>query len=278
MDTEVSRDKLKMYTPSIIAPEPRSKRMGLAEMLGLKSNVIPIIAGPCGIESKEQLKSVGNYLKSKSMKLMRGGAYKPRTSPYSFQGLGEEGLEILREVGEMYDLITVTEVLDVRDVDIVAKYADVLQIGARNMFNYQLLKEVGRQNKPVLLKRGVCATVMEFLYAAEYIAAEGNKKIILCERGIRTYETSTRYTLDISSIPIIKKEIDLPIIADISHSLGRKDIISPVAKAVFAAGADGIMVEVHPNPKEALSDGFQQLDFMEFTSLLEGISSYLKAY
>lgn len=278
MDTEVSRDKLKMYTPSIIAPEPRSKRMGLAEMLGLKSNVIPIIAGPCGIESKEQLKSVGNYLKSKSIKLMRGGAYKPRTSPYSFQGLGEEGLEILREVGEMYDLITVTEVLDVRDVDKVAKYADVLQIGARNMFNYQLLKEVGRQNKPVLLKRGVCATVMEFLYAAEYVAAEGNKKIILCERGIRTYETSTRYTLDISCIPIIKKEIDLPIIADLSHSLGRKDIVSPVAKAVFAAGADGIMVEVHPNPKEALSDGFQQLDFMEFTSLLEGISSYLKAY
>jgi len=278
MDKEATSNKWKIDIPRMIVSEPRSKSVGLAQMFNLDSKVIPVIAGPCAVENMKQLKTVGNFLRSREIKFLRGGAYKPRTSPYSFQGLGEEGLKILKEVGEMYDLITVTELLDIRDVDKVARYADVLQIGARNMFNYELLKEAGRQNKPVLLKRGICATVMEFIYAAEYIASEGNRNIILCERGIRTYETSTRNTLDISSIPIIKKDIGLPLIVDLSHSLGRKDIVCPIAKAVFAAGADGIMVELHPNPQKALCDGFQQLDFMEFTSLMDSISCRDKLY
>ncbi|WP_432409078.1 bifunctional 3-deoxy-7-phosphoheptulonate synthase/chorismate mutase [Wukongibacter sp. M2B1] len=272
MDKEAVCDKWEKDIPRLIVSETKEESIGLSEVLNLNTSVVPIIAGPCAVESRKQLKAIGSFLKDKGVKLLRGGAYKPRTSPYSFQGLEEEGLKILKEIGEEYNLITVTEILDIRNVEKVARYADVLQIGARNMFNYELLKEVGKQNKPVLLKRGLCATVMEFIYAAEYIAVEGNKNIILCERGIRTYETSTRNTLDISSIPIIKQDIGLPLIVDLSHSLGRKDIVCPVAKAVLAAGADGIMVELHDNPQEALCDGFQQLDFLEFTNLMDSIS------
>lgn len=229
------------------------------------------IAGPCSIEKTDYLDDVGKLLSNNQIKFIRGGAFKPRTSPYDFQGLGETGLIILNEIGKKYNLFTVTEVVDTRDVEITAKYVDIIQIGARNMYNYELLKEVGQTKYPVLLKRGLSATINEWMLAAEYIALQGNRKIILCERGIRTYETKTRNTLDISSIPIIKMETSLPIIVDLSHSLGRKDIIKPLAKAALAAGADGLMIEVHPYPELALSDGKQQLDFDEFLSLMKFI-------
>lgn len=232
-----------------------------------------IIAGPCSIENEEYMDQVGEALRDKGIRILRGGAFKPRTSPYTFQGLGKQGLEIIKNIGEKYDLITISEVLDTRYVKMMTEYVDILQIGSRSMHNIELLKEVGKTNHPVLLKRGFNATVEEFILAAEYIALEGNRKIILCERGIRTFETSTRNTLDISSIPIIKKETSLPIVVDLSHSLGRKDIINDIAKAVIAVGADGIMVEVHPNPNMALSDSSQQLDIKEFFELLKNLDT-----
>ena len=238
-------------------------------------NLLPgtpvIIAGPCAVENIRYLEDIAVLLNRVGVKFLRGGAYKPRTSPYDFQGLKEEGIKILSEIGKKYNLITVTEVVDTRDVDMLVKFVDVLQIGARNMQNFELLKEVGQTKRPILLKRGLNATIQEFLYAAEYIALQGNRKIILCERGIRTFETKTRNTLDIASVPIIKKEANLPIIVDISHSLGRKDIANPVGKAALAVGADGIMVEVHPYPEIALSDSKQQLspdEFIEFINYI----------
>lgn len=239
------------------------------EMFNLKTNKPILIAGPCAIENYDYLNEVAQVLSKKSMKFIRGGAYKPRTSPYDFQGIKEEGLKILYEVSKKYDLISITEVVDTRDVEMTSKYTDILQVGTRNMQNYELLKEVGRTYKPVILKRGMSASIEEFIYAAEYIALQGSRNIILCERGIRTFETKTRNTLDISSIPIIKNETCLPIIVDLSHSLGRKDIIVPIAKSVLAAGADGIMVEVHPKPELALSDRRQQLNIDEFSRLLD---------
>ncbi len=230
-----------------------------------------VIAGPCSVESTEQMEEVATALKSNKVSVLRGGTFKPRTSPYEFQGLKEDGLKILSSIGKKYCLKTVTEVVDTRDVEIVARYADVLQIGARNMHNFELLKEVGRTQKPVILKRGISATMHEFMLAAEYIVLQGNSNVILCERGIRTYETKTRNTLDISAIPIIKKETNLPIIVDLSHSLGRKDIVNSMAKAVIASGADGIMVEVHPQPELALSDSKQQLNIKEFEDMLNDI-------
>lgn len=231
-----------------------------------------IIAGPCAIENLGYLDSIARYLKQAGIQFLRAGAYKPRTSPYEFQGLKREGLEMLRRVAKEYGLLSVTEVVDTRDVELVSQYADILQVGARNMHNFELLKEVGQSKHPVLLKRGMSATMQEFMFAAEYIAVYGNRNVILCERGIRTYETKTRNTLDISAIPIIKNETKLPIIADLSHSLGRKDIINSLARAVIAAGADGIMVEVHPCPELALSDSKQQLDLNEFEKLLSSIN------
>ncbi|MHB1392565.1 MAG: bifunctional 3-deoxy-7-phosphoheptulonate synthase/chorismate mutase [Clostridia bacterium] len=243
----------------------------IQEIVGQNVDMPVIIAGPCAIEKYEYLDKVARLLVSKNIKFLRGGAYKPRTSPYEFQGLQEEGLKILKEIGKKYELITVTEVVDTRNVQLVANYADIVQVGSRNMDNYELLKEVGRINKPILLKRGLSATIQEFIYAAEYIALQGNQKIILCERGIRTFENKTRNTLDISSVPILKSETSLPVIADLSHSLGRKDIAVNIAKAILAVGADGMMMEVHPFPELAFSDREQQLNFVEFTDLLEAI-------
>jgi 3-deoxy-7-phosphoheptulonate synthase/chorismate mutase len=240
----------------------------LNEIFNIHSGLPTIIAGPCAVECSEYMKEVAVALKNHNIRFLRGGAYKPRTSPYDFQGLKEDGLKILQEVCEKYNLISVSEVMDTRDVELVRKYVHVLQIGARNMHNYELLKEVGQTRHPVILKRGMSASVEEFIYAGEYMALQGNRTIILCERGIRTFETNTRNTLDISSIPIIKNETCLPIIVDLSHSLGRKDIICPIAKSVLAAGADGIMLEVHPKPEFALSDSKQQLDIEEFGRLL----------
>ncbi|HEX3029719.1 MAG TPA: bifunctional 3-deoxy-7-phosphoheptulonate synthase/chorismate mutase [Clostridia bacterium] len=245
--------------------------LSISEMFNLKPEEPVIIAGPCAVEKAEYLESIAVLLKKNNIKFLRAGAFKPRTSPYEFQGLKKEGLEILYEVGKKYDLITVTEVVDTRDVGMVSEYADVLQVGARNMHNFELLKEVGNSKKPVLLKRGMSATIQELFFAAEYIGLQGNRQIILCERGIRTFETKTRNTLDIASVPIIKKETTLPVLVDLSHSLGRKDIINYIAKAALSAGADGIMLEVHPYPELALSDSKQQLNPSEFEDLLKFI-------
>lgn len=255
----------------LLITSPNNGFQNLQQMFDLSTNEPIIIAGPCAVENYEYLEEIASLLSKNNIKFLRGGTYKPRTSPYEFQGLREEGLKILSDVGRRHGLITITEVVDTRDVDIISEYIDILQIGARNMSNFELLKEVGRIDKPVLLKRGMSATIQEMMFAAEYIALQGNRKIIFCERGIRTYETKTRNTLDISGIPIIKKETNIPIIVDLSHSLGRKDIINPIAKAVLASGADGIMVEVHPYPELALSDSKQQLRPEEFIDLIENL-------
>jgi 3-deoxy-7-phosphoheptulonate synthase / chorismate mutase len=254
---------------------PSSKDM-VIEIGGIKigGEKPVLISGPCSVESYEQMKAIAVKLKEMGIRILRGGAFKPRTSPYSFQGLEEEGLKILKAVADELNMIVVTELLSVKDIPMILKYAHIVQVGTRNMFNYSLLKELGRINKPVFLKRGFMATIDEFILAAEYIYHGGNHQIILCERGIRTFETQTRNTLDISAVPIIKKETCLPIIIDVSHSLGRKDIIKPIAHAALAAGADGLMFESHNNPYQALSDSSQQLDLMETQDLID----YLKKF
>jgi len=230
-----------------------------------------IIAGPCAVESRELILEVADFLSSLGIKFLRGGAFKPRTSPYSFMGLGVKGLEYLREAADKYDMRVVTEVMSDSEVNLVEEYADILQIGARNAQNFRLLQTVGKSRKPVLLKRGFMSTIEEFLLAAEYVANEGNKNIIFCERGIRTFEKYTRNTLDIAAVPLIKNLSHLPIIVDLSHSTGRRDIIIPLARASIAAGAHGIMVEVHPEPEKALSDGKQSLNFDEFKQMIEDV-------
>lgn len=232
---------------------------------------LTIIAGPCAVEDRAGYIETALQLKKIGVQMLRGGAFKPRTSPYSFQGLAEEGLSILAEARDITGLPVVTEVMDTRDTEIVAKYADVLQIGSRSMQNFILLKEVGRINKPVLLKRGLSATIEEWLMAAEYIMAEGNSQVIMCERGIRTFETHTRNTLDISAIPALKELSHLPVIIDPSHASGIKTMIGPLSKAAVAAGADGLIVEVHQCPEEALCDGGQSLTPEEFAVLTQEI-------
>ncbi|RME29542.1 MAG: 3-deoxy-7-phosphoheptulonate synthase, partial [Deltaproteobacteria bacterium] len=228
-------------------------------------------AGPCAVESRSQMEMVAEGLARLGVHVLRAGCFKPRTSPYSFQGMGEPGLKLLAEVAPRFGMVTVTEVVDTRHVELVAGYADMLQVGTRNMSNFALLKEVGASGKPVLLKRGMAATVGEFLLAAEYVWSQGNHRIILCERGIRTFENETRNTLDVSAIAVLKRKSHLPVIADVSHAAGRKDILPELACAALAAGADGIMVEVHPFPAVARSDGQQQLDLDEFGAMLEKI-------
>ncbi len=230
-----------------------------------------LIVGPCSVESREQLETVGTALKNKGLTVLRGGAYKPRTSPYSFQGLGEGGLKMMKAVADDLGLVTISEIMSADQIDIAAKYIDIFQIGARNMHNFDLLKAIGQTNKPVLLKRGLSATLKEFMLAAEYILHHGNDQVMLIERGIRTFETATRNTLDISAVPILKQETHLPVLVDVSHSTGRKDILLPCAKAALAAGADGVMVEIHPDPQHALSDGEQQLNMEEFQAFWDGI-------
>jgi len=231
-----------------------------------------MIAGPCSVEGRQQMIETAKIVKEHGAQLLRGGAFKPRTSPYSFQGLGEEGLKLLKEAGEMFNMPTVSEVLSVEYVELMARYVDVLQIGARNMQNFVLLREVGKVNKPILLKRGMMATIKEFLLSAEYILAQGNPNVILCERGIRTFETATRNTLDISAIPVLKEQTHLPVIVDPSHASGIDRWIEPLSLAAVAAGADGLMVEVHFNPPTALSDGPQALDERQFARMMERIN------
>ncbi|MBN2424446.1 MAG: 3-deoxy-7-phosphoheptulonate synthase [Calditrichaceae bacterium] len=231
-----------------------------------------IIAGPCSVEGRHQMMESAKIVAEHGAHLLRGGAFKPRTSPYSFQGLGEEGLKLLREAGNEYKLPVVTEVIAPEDVELVARYVDMLQIGARNMQNFVLLREVGKSNKPVLLKRGMMSTIKELLLSAEYILAQGNPNVILCERGIRTFETATRNTLDISAVPLLKENTHLPVIIDPSHATGLRTLVEPVSKASAAIGADGIMVEVHFNPSAALSDADQALDERQFKSLIKAVN------
>ena len=245
--------------------------------VAIGGNEIVIMAGPCAIESEEQLLATAQAVKAAGATVLRGGAFKPRTSPYDFRGLGETGLKILAAVGKENKMPVITEVMAPNDVGLVAKYVDILQVGARNMQNFILLDEVGKIKKPVLLKRGLASNIQEWLLAAEYILAQGNEQVILCERGIRTFETYTRNTMDVSAIPIIEKVSHLPIIADPSHATGKWYLVPPLALAAVAAGADGLLIEVHPNPDQALADGPQSLTFDNFRLLMSQLLPIAKA-
>ncbi len=238
---------------------------------------LAVIAGPCSVEGRAMLEETALHVRGAGARALRGGAFKPRTSPYSFRGMGQEGLELLAEVRGRTGLPVVTEVMDTRQVEMVAGYADVLQVGARNMQNFALLTEVGRTHRPVLLKRGMSATVKDLLLAAEYVMSQGNMHVILCERGIRTFETATRNTFDVAAIPVLKRETHLPVVADPSHAGGYRHLVAPLAFAAVAAGADGLMVEVHPDPESAASDGEQSLDFGEFDALMAGLRPFAEA-
>ncbi len=253
-------------------PEDTVIQVGNVEIGGHEKLVV--MAGPCCVESREQLMATAEAVKQAGATILRGGAFKPRTSPYSFQGLGEEGLKILAEARARFDMPVITEVMDTEDVELCAEYADILQIGARNMQNFSLLRKVGRTNRPIMLKRGLSATIEEFLMSAEYILSEGNSQVILCERGIRSVETThTRNTLDISVVPVIKRLSHLPIIVDPSHGTGHWYLVPPMAKAGLVAGADGLMMEVHPQPEEALSDGPQALLPKTFAKLMQELQA-----
>ncbi len=230
-----------------------------------------IVAGPCSVEGREQILETARYLKSCGVHFLRGGAFKPRTSPYAFQGLGQEGLKYMKEAADETGMAIVTEVTSLKNLEIAMDYVDVFQIGARNMSNFELLKEAGKAGKPVVLKRGLSATIDEWLNAAEYVMTEGNNQVILCERGIRTFETATRNTLDISAVPVIRHKSHLPILIDPSHAAGVRDYVPALCKAAMAVGADGIMVEVHPQPSKALSDGAQSLDFVQLKEVLDAL-------
>ncbi len=238
---------------------------------------IVVIAGPCAVESSEQLFETARSVKTGGAKILRGGAFKPRSSPYSFQGMGEEGLKLLAEIRKETGLPVVTEVMDTRQVELVCSYADMIQIGSRNMQNYPLLKEAGKCRRPILLKRGMMATIEEFLLAAEYILAQGNDQIILCERGIRTFETSTRNTLDLSAVPMLKHLTHLPVIVDPSHGSGLRWMVPALSKAAVAVGADGLIIEVHNNPEKALCDGQQSLSLPEFSQLMTDLKKIAQA-
>ncbi|HVA38487.1 MAG TPA: 3-deoxy-7-phosphoheptulonate synthase [Candidatus Dormibacteraeota bacterium] len=239
--------------------------------------VLALMAGPCSVESEQQIETTARGVAESGANFLRGGAFKPRTSPYAFQGLGEQALRYLRACADAFGLAVVTEVMDVRDVELVTEYADVLQIGARNMQNFNLLREVGAMRKPVLLKRGLSATIEEWLMAAEYIYAGGNHHVVLCERGIRTFETATRNTLDLSAVPLVHILTHLPVIVDPSHGTGRRDLIAPMARAGVAAGADGLMLEVHPNPAQAKSDGPQSITPEEFDGIVRSVRPIAEA-
>lgn len=243
-------------------------KIGSVEIGGPK---VVVMAGPCSVESKDQIDSCAELVASAGATVIRGGAFKPRSSPYSFQGMGEEGLELLRKAADRNGLLVVSEVMDQTQIPLVSAYAHILQVGARNMQNFNLLRELGAQRVPVLLKRAIAATIEELLLSAEYILAGGNYDVILCERGIRTFETYTRNTMDISAIPVVKERSHLPIIADPSHGTGRRDKVIPMARAAVAAGADGLLVEVHPDPDRALSDGAQSLKPAQFLDLMNQV-------
>ncbi len=245
----------------------------LANGASIGGNEIAIMAGPCSVESGEQMMEAARCVSEAGAKILRGGAFKPRTSPYAFQGLGLQGLIFLREAADAYGLAVITEVMDAEDIPVISEYADILQVGARNCQNFSLLRKIGRAGKPVLLKRGLMTTIEELLMSAEYIMSEGTMEVILCERGIRTFETETRNTLDISAIPVLRSKTHLPIVVDPSHAAGTWKLIEPLAMAAVAAGADGLVVEVHPDPARALCDGNQSLRPDRFAGMMERIRS-----
>lgn len=267
-------------TPYKLASKEFQSEETIVDVDGVKvgGKKIIMIAGPCAVESRESLIETAHFLKSVGTDFLRGGAFKPRTSPYSFRGLKEEGLKFLAEAKNETGLKIVTEVMTPTDVKLVAEYADVLQIGTRNMQNFQLLDEVGKSDKPVMLKRGMSATVQEWLLSAEYILSQGNPNVILCERGIRTYETALRNTLDLSVVPLLSELTHLPVIVDPSHGTGKRSLINPMSKASIAAGADGLMIEVHPCPECALSDGEQSLTFQQFGNLRKELQAIVESF
>jgi 3-deoxy-7-phosphoheptulonate synthase len=276
LDMEGVKDTVRVTKPYKLVnretqPEPTCVTVGEVRI----GNTGPVVmAGPCAVESEEQALTIANLVKKQGAQIFRGGAYKPRTSPYSFQGMGEEGLKILEKVRKETGLYIVTEATDHTNIELVEQYADIIQIGARNMQNYSLLRRAGNSRKPVLLKRGLAATIEELLMSAEYIMSEGNKQVILCERGIRTFSDNVRNTLDLSAIPTIKEFSHLPILVDPSHAAGRREYVIPLAKAAIAVGADGILVEVHHDPVHALSDGMQSLYPEQFGELMRQIKNY----
>jgi len=249
--------------------KPGGTQVKFANGVTIGGNGVVVMAGPCSVESRDQLFTVAEQVAAAGAKGLRGGAFKPRSSPYSFQGMGEDGLKLLREAGDRFNLLVISEVMEISQIQLMLPYVDILQVGARNMQNFNLLRELGKVRKPVLLKRGVAATFEEWLLSAEYIYAGGNYDVVLCERGIRTFETYTRNTMDISAIPIIQKLSHLPITADPSHGTGRRDKVSPMARASVAAGADALLIEVHHNPEKALSDGAQSLYPEQFSKLMK---------
>jgi len=253
--------------------EPSQFALGKGVVIGADDFVL--MAGPCSVETEEQIMTTAEVVAKAGGKILRGGAFKPRTSPYDFQGLEEEGLKLLRKAGDATGLAIVTEVMTVTNVDIIAEYADMLQVGARNVQNFPLLKEVGRVNRPVLLKRGLSTTIKELLLSAEYIVSHGNPRVVLCERGIRTFETATRNTLDISAVPVLRELTHLPVILDPAHAAGKRSLIPALARACVAVGADGMMVETHPCPEEAWSDGPQSLTFEEFGRMMKDLKPYI---
>ncbi|MFV1951154.1 MAG: 3-deoxy-7-phosphoheptulonate synthase [Nitrospinota bacterium] len=267
---------LKPYKLTSRQVKPENSVISIGDLKIGGDNII-IIAGPCSVESREQLMEAARAVKDAGARILRGGAFKPRTSPYSFQGMEEEGLKILAEVRNETGLPFVTEVMNPREVGMVADYTDIVQVGARNVQNFSLLKELGRVDKPILLKRGLMTTIKEFLMAAEYILSEGNHEVILCERGIRTFETATRNTLDLVAIPVLKQETHLPVIVDPSHATGNWRYVEPMSRAAIAAGADGLMIEVHHRPEEAFSDGSQSLKPKKFTALMNNLRPFVKA-
>jgi 3-deoxy-7-phosphoheptulonate synthase len=273
-DPDIIECVVPMKTNKRTRPESIQVKVNGSEIGGRE---VIIIAGPCAVENMEQLIETAVSVKKSNAKILRGGAFKPRSSPYSFQGLGEEGLKMLREISLKTGLPVVTEVMDPRQVDLVSRYADMLQVGSRNMQNYPLLKEVGMTRKPVLLKRGLMATIEEFLLAVEYITSEGNNQVVLCERGIRTFETSTRNTLDLSAVPMLKHLSGLPVIVDPSHGTGLRWMVPAMAKAAIAAGADGLIMEVHNKPEAALCDGQQSLNLVEFAQLMKDLKKVAQA-
>lgn len=275
-DLQKSENEKHLYVSRKLKPEDTIVTFENGGIIGDGNK--SFVFGPCSVESFEQVEAVAKNLHAKGEKFIRGGAFKPRTSPYDFQGLGVEGLKILKQIKDKYDLNVVSEIVNPNDFEVADEYLDVFQIGARNMQNFELLKEAGRTKKPILLKRGLSATIEEFVYAAEYIASQGNQNIILCERGIRTYEKATRNTLDISAVPILKQGTHLPVMVDVTHSTGRKDIMLPTAKAALAVGADGVMAEVHPDPSVALSDAGQQMDLDEFQAFYDELKPLAYLY
>ena len=269
---------LRILKPYKLVSRDFQKEDTVISVMGQKigGDTIALFAGPCSVEGREMMVGIGGQVRAAGASFLRGGAFKPRTSPYAFQGLGEEGLRYLAEARAATGLPVATELMDPRDIDVVMKYADVIQIGARNMQNFRLLTEVGKLDKPVILKRGMSATIVEWLMSAEYIASEGNRKIILCERGVRTFESETRNTFDVSAIPVVKGLSHLPVIADPSHAAGKVGLVAPLAAAAIAAGADGLMIEVHDRPEKALSDGPQSLKpdaFRDVVSRLTKVAS-----